>query len=1030
MKRIMKSALTVAMLSASLSMAAQSSGPQRAASVPSEPPFEVDFTNGEWDKASFADAFEVYDLNQDIKKWIFYSDDSAIMDRLYGVNPIVRITANQSVSRMNDWFICKNPVKLKAGQKYCFTLYAGCQSLGTTEYMRVMIGKTPAVDQMTTAVIPTTAITEYKNADKKRQAVDGVFEVAADGDYYFGFHGVSPETEFNNSMLYVYGFSIGAPKLTTVPAAPALVVAPDADGAMKADVTVTAPTVDLAGAPVQGLTKVELYRDGDIVKTWTTGLTAGAVLTYTDNLTTAGTHTYKAVAANAGGEGNMSEAVSVYVGPKAPASVSAVTVGTTDKAGTLHLSWPKVEKDQYGDAQNPALVTYRVEVVNADGVKEVKADNLKDTQLDVNVCADDAAPAFFTLQVVAKTAVGEAAPKATEAVPAGKPYAMPYTEPFAAGKTDKVYNLEVNDDAAWRTYFSMYPSFDTDEGVVAFVGDNKASATLRSAIISLAGAAKPALSFEYNGYDANNNDLLEVFVDAGEGLTKVFEAPTPMNAKWNRADIDLTPYAGKNIRFAIKCTNVNSRVLTIDDLKIVERLGKNLAIIDFTLPSAIQADIDEVLPVTIENIGTEDAGEFEVKLFRDGLPVSTEKVDGLAAGKSTVVEFTENLPVNAGERFDYRVEVIYDDDADQSDNRTANKSVRLAMPKYPTVLSLRCTYDDGANDVILTWNKPSFVGAVSDPIVEDFEGMEPFKTTAGEWTLIDADGKNTPAATAEQSFPGISGAPAAFFVFDNTGYDESYAAHSGKQMMMSLEVLKSNGAALDQERDDWMISPELNGGDQTISFWGKSYSQENSRRETIEVLYSNTDRDPASFVEAKKLMGAYSYWYKYEASIPAGAKYMAIRCITNGGDKMLIDDVEYMASYESQGIDVVGYNVYRDNELITPEPIKELKYEDKNLADLKHTYFVTALYNKLGESAPSNTVAPSAGVESVGASAVSVSAGAGVICISNPAAETVSVYAVDGRVVYTGCQTELQLQVEGGIYVVAAGSSNFKVLVK
>lgn len=50
--------------------------------------------------------------------------------------------------------------------------------------------------------------------------------------------------------------------------------------------------------------------------------------------------------------------------------------------------------------------------------------------------------------------------------------------------------------------------------------------------------------------------------------------------------------------------------------------------------------------------------------------------------------------------------------------------------------------------------------------------------------------------------------------------------------------------------NDWLISPRLNGDEQTISFFARSFTLENQQPERMRVLYSTTDTDPANFTKS------------------------------------------------------------------------------------------------------------------------------------------------------------------------------------
>jgi hypothetical protein len=59
---------------------------------------------------------------------------------------------------------------------------------------------------------------------------------------------------------------------------------------------------------------------------------------------------------------------------------------------------------------------------------------------------------------------------------------------------------------------------------------------------------------------------------------------------------------------------------------------------------------------------------------------------------------------------------------------------------------------------------------------------------------------------------------------------------------------------------------------------------------------------------------------------------------------------------EGKSLTVTGYNVYRDDDIITPEPISELIFTDVVSANGVYEYYVTALYSETLESEPCDSV--------------------------------------------------------------------------
>lgn len=111
--------------------------------------------------------------------------------------------------------------------------------------------------------------------------------------------------------------------------ATAVAAVADADGAISATVSWTLPTLDVKGNPLSTIESVEVLRDDAVAATL-----AGTATTWTDTEATgltAGTHTY-AIRIKANGlESELSEAVTVKVGPwdYAPADFSGWTSFTT-----------------------------------------------------------------------------------------------------------------------------------------------------------------------------------------------------------------------------------------------------------------------------------------------------------------------------------------------------------------------------------------------------------------------------------------------------------------------------------------------------------------------------------------------------------------------------------------------------------------------------------------------------------------------------------------------------------------------------
>lgn len=157
------------------------------------------------------------------------------------------------------------------------------------------------------------------------------------------------------------------------------------------------------------------------------------------------------------------------------------------------------------------------------------------------------------------------------------------------------------------------------------------------------------------------------------------------------------------------------------------------------------------------------------------------------------------------------------------------------------------------------------------------------------WTSLDLDGLNT--AGPFQGFPG-KGGPLGFMVYTPSETDppnvlENYIPHSGKKYFVSI-------SSWDGPVNDWLISDELanpTGG--KFSFYAKS-AADYAGDDQFKIGYSMTGTAPGDFIFLNNgnTVKPTLNWNKFEYTIPAGAKHLAINCVSQAV-MLLIDDLEF-----------------------------------------------------------------------------------------------------------------------------------------
>ena len=178
------------------------------------------------------------------------------------------------------------------------------------------------------------------------------------------------------------------------------------------------------------------------------------------------------------------------------------------------------------------------------------------------------------------------------------------------------------------------------------------------------------------------------------------------------------------------------------------------------------------------------------------------------------------------------------------------------------------------------------------PFKDDVESHADFQqNNLVGWTSLDLDGLNTSGPF--QSYPG-KGGPLGFIVYNPSKTSPvntlpGYEPRSGQKYFASIS---SNAGP----SNDWLISNELAshpGG--KLSFYAKSAATF-AGLDKFKIGYSTGGANPADFTFISSTpTTTTANWARYEYVIPAGAKHLAINCVSKAF-MMLVDDIEFATS--------------------------------------------------------------------------------------------------------------------------------------
>ncbi len=939
-------------------------------------PYTADLTQPE----AF-DNFTVIDANEDGCTWNW--------DDTYHTN------YNYSPDNAADDYLVMLPVQLEAGKNY--SVIVNAYNSGIDERFEVLLGTEPTAEALTTTIIEPTDVTTYEDMGEE---YEGMFSVNEAGKYYLAVHAISDADKYRLMVKYI---SIDFGAVPTAPAAPAISVVADEQAALRAEVSVTAPTVAVDGSPLtSNLTRIDILRDGTVVGC-VEDVATGATVVYVDEPDYVGDHTYQAISYNESGKGLKSEKVTVYVGPDVPCAVENLTAA--DGGDIVALNWDKVSTTgENGGPVNLATVNYLVwstfieqgwtdySIEKNELLATLTDADAYDVPFDTN--EGEQHVEYWIVETKNEANAEYDGMTSTTGLLVGAPYELPLVESFTDDELH--YFWETN-----GTVMISAQSSDDDGSSMALLSEEEGVVLFNSGKLDLEGLANPTLVFDVAS--PNIQDLAIIgCVDDGEFT--VLQENVSVGNSFTQVKVPLTALqGGRYARFGLVAEYVNASeidhwegelvtmgdVLLVDNIHIADLYQHDLSVA-VDAPSSVVAGNTASMTVTVTNEGEDAANGFNVVLMagdKQLLDVTPNQTLPSFKSWTQQVDFPTSVLDEAGD-VEIVARVVYEMDQ-QLANNEAQAYITIVEPALPAPTDL-VVEKMSASDLALSWTAPDTNGAMR--VTEDFENPEVFpefslggitatqhKGAFGDWSLYDGNGLMC------YSFSGFEvpnlGEPMAWMPF-NSMYEDFpvevgsvYEPHSGNQLLLSVCV--SDGDPI-PGTDHWLISPELMGNEQEISFFARVITPDYGY-ESFEVLYSTSDDDIDSFVSLDEIWLDATDWTEYTFTLPEGTKRFAIRHSSQDIFGLLLDDV----TYERAAIAPVAYNIYVDGELVGSTPETTYELPATGLTDGQHSFAVTAVYEGGKESAPATAT-------------IDIHSGISELAVDG---QPVDVYTIDGRLV-------------------------------
>lgn len=958
---------------------------------------------------------------------------------------------SDNVTAADDWMISM-PLHLFAGKTYTVSIDEGrALNSAVADRAALYLGSEATAEAMTKELIAPHDVTE-----KGLLTNTANFSVDADGYYYIGIHCTSEKEKSGNYK--VANLSVKEFTETIEPAAAgtlSYVIAPK--GELKATLTYTAPTLTKSGKPLEAISKVVITTNW-AYKTELTDVVPGGTYTVdVDNLWQGKQNRFEAVAYVGEIAGDAVLVKDVFAGEDTPLAPQNLKIALSDDYKTVTLTWDAAgETGENGGWVDTDNLSYFI--FDAFGAYTDPAiASTTETSYSIDF-SDFNGQDFVAYQVTACVGEYNASLATTSAIVViGEPEHLPFHESFSdcyyqqdwvvdpesSGQVmdGLLYDneLQTNADAEEGTEPTFLNSQDGDNGFYLSIPYEKdASRGFYSTKIDISKADNPVFQLFYQG----KGSVLELKVGrdgAPMEVAKSIDLKENPTDDWTIATVDLAPYKdAKYIQVGLMVRGVHNTEtetwsVPIDNIRVINQVAKEVRLVAVSAPAAVEAGEDVAVNVRLENLGTEELHDVTVSL-----PASEEKtvmVDCIPVYGSADVLFSIATGALSPDVIDFGVNAVADGDAD-TENNSAASSVAVRFPVYPAPEGLAAVPSDGL--LSLSWNAPEYESLKqSRRIEEDFECVDyPVFTISdfGGWTLVDNDGNATYTFMGDVNNP-YRTAPQAFQLFDTKASgmkEESYIdaePFSGERMLVAWSAKGQN--------DNWLISPLLSAQEQTISFRAKSFTI--AYPESFEVLYSKTDKGLGSFVKIENVENypdnnqVLEDWVEYKATLPAGARYFAIRHTAYDTYALFVDDICFDgAGQVPADLELLGYRAYVDGEPLSD--LCEATAVDVPFAESgSHCARVSAVYNH-GESRACGAVEAEVVVSGVGnvAAGVRIDVRGSILTVAAAQGTPVTVFSAAGQYIFrgvTGANGVLEAELPAGVHVVQAGDAAAKCIV-
>lgn len=847
----------------------------------------------------------------------------------------------------NDWLITP-AILLEAGKTYQMVVNTSCQVPSYPERMELAYGVAATAPAMKKNILKPLDV----NFNTATDVESDLFTIKETGDYYLGVHCISDKDMY---ALRVFNISVVEIEVGGIPApAQNLHVQPNAMGELEAEVSFDLPTTFSNDDPITAETTLSyaVTRNGEEIKTGTGA--AGAHVQFMDYVDESARYLYSVVVNN-GELASLPAEYATNIGVDVPGKPSNLKHEFLYPG--MRFTWdPVTNVGEGGGYVDPSKCFYKLYTLYVNGGQLYRDVLLSDpTTPNLTSCTfrwNDFEVGEQYRQYYSVFATNEAGDgyAAINSFFGGEKYTLPVTEGFADSQPHYFWDFMADDSENAKV--EIVYGISTDDDNYCYQSSSSVAnnyVIMNSGKISLDGAAAPKLSFDARCLPTSSNVSTNAASPNGilvmgykaDGTSEVLKQQV-LSTSFEKFVIDLKSYRKTDYLYLeFYSMFMEPGALQMDNITLYDEV-ENAVSATVEAPSTLTAGDMAPITVTVTNEGTSAINNYTllINVGDEELASKTinKKID-FHKTNTTIDYYSTTVFDELGEK-KVSVDIVTDGGAVTHCETT----IDVIAPVVSQPIDLEGNFQT-ENTINLTWNAPE---APMAPVTEEFEDYDKWATQFGEWTCVNGDN-----AYSQQIFSvasPVDGTQYAYAIYNlndllqTTGFE----GHSGEQFIgNTLGTTSATGGAYFEYVTDWLISPELPGIAQTVSFWIKDSFEYPTH---WKGYYSTGSKDINDFIECTQSMTAgFDEWTPKSFDIPEGAKYFAIRrsqTENSPGLFIFLDDISYV------GLDgeIDSYNIYIDGEYFTSTTDTSALLEGVSFED--HEVSVSTVYTDGSESVP------------------------------------------------------------------------------